>query len=181
MTDSSYVSMLRAVNVGGRKVEMEKLRDLYASMGFKNVRSYIQSGNVLFEYPKSNRPGLSEKIEKQIKKTFGMDVSVLIRTDSELQRIVESSPFSKKDQSKLHVTFLRSEPSRDPELEEEINKAKNREEEFAIMGKEVYLFLPNGYGTSKLTNTFFERKLKVIATTRNWKTVNVFVSMLGKK
>jgi uncharacterized protein (DUF1697 family) len=175
----TYISMLRGVNVGGKKMEMEKLRQIYESMGFKNVRSYIQSGNVLFEYSKMNDLALSQKIEKQILKAFGMEVPVLIRTDREIRSIIEKNPYSKKDPSKLHVTFLRSEPIQDPPLEE-IKEVKDSAEEFAILGREVYLFLPKGYGTSKLTNTFFERKLNVSATTRNWRTVNTFVSMMKR-
>jgi uncharacterized protein (DUF1697 family) len=177
----TYISMLRGVNVGGGKMEMEKLRRLYEVLGFKSVRSYIQSGNVLFECPggKHDDSEISDTIEKQIKKAFDMDVPVLIRTDEEIRGIIRNNPFAKKDPTKLHVTFLRSAPMQNPPIEE-IRKVKDAKEEFAIMGKEVYLFLPNGYGTSKLSNTFFERKLKVAATTRNWRTVNAFVSISQK-
>jgi uncharacterized protein (DUF1697 family) len=171
----TYISMLRAINVGGKQVGMEKLKRLYESLDFKNVRSYIQSGNVLFESPNSDPLELGNKIEKEISKTFGFGVFVVIRTDKEIQKIIENNPLSKKDPTKLHVTFLRDLVTDYPS--EEIRKAKDKAEEFVIRGKEVYLFCPNGYGITKLSNSYFEKKMKTVATTRNWRTVNMFLAM----
>ena len=167
---TTYISMLRGINVSGqKKIAMAELKKLYESLGFKNVQTYIQSGNVIFEYSDANLSKLISKIEKKIKEYFGFDVLVLIRTKDEFQKLIENTPFSKKDNNKLHVTFLSSIPTDSPI--EEINKVKYKSEEFFISGKEIYLFCPNGYGKSKLSNNFFERKLKLSATTRNWKTI----------
>ena len=149
---------------------MVELKKLYESLGFKNVQTYIQSGNVVCECSDANVSKLISKIEKKIKESFGFDVLVLIRTKDEFQKLIERTPFSKKDNDKLHVTFLSNAPT--VLSIEEINKVKDKSEEFLISGKEIYLFCPNGYGKSKLSNNFFERKLKLSATTRNWKTVN---------
>jgi uncharacterized protein (DUF1697 family) len=169
--------MLRGINVGGKKVEMEKLRSGYISLGLQNVRSYIQSGNVVFESSNHNIPELTSSIEKKIKSSWGFDVAVFIRNDNEIRRIVENNPFGKRDQSKLHVTFLRKEPQQFPF--DEIGKVKTKSEDVSFSSKEIYLFCPNGYGNTKLSNAFFERKLKTLATTRNWNTVNTLLSMVS--
>lgn len=176
---TTFISMLRGVNVGGKKVEMEKLRQDYVALGFAKVRSYIQSGNVIFETASSNVPRIAGEIEKRIEKSFGFDVTVLIRTEDEINRLIESNPFARKDASKLHVTFLRDKPLQFPN--DEIIKAKSKAEDFSVTGREVYLFCPDGYGRTKLSNTFFEKKLKVLATTRNWNTVNTLLSLARER
>jgi uncharacterized protein (DUF1697 family) len=175
MTMGTYVSMLRGINVGGKKAGMEKLKHVYESMGFKNVRSYIQSGNVLFDSPSVDASQLRKDLEKGVEKAFGFQVSVIIRTDAEIKKVIANNPLVKNDPTKLHVTFLLDRPDSFPI--EEIEAAKDRREDFALKGKEVYLYCPNGYGRTKLSNTFFERKLKTVATTRNWNTVNAFLAM----
>jgi uncharacterized protein (DUF1697 family) len=121
---------------------------------------------------------LKNEIEKKIKQSFGFDVYVFIRTKNEFERIIKNNPLTGKDNSKLHVTFLSDKPTNFPI--EEINKVKDKAEEFSSSDKEIYLFCPNGYGKTKLSNNFFERELKVSATTRNWKTVNTLYSMAKK-
>jgi uncharacterized protein (DUF1697 family) len=166
-----YISMLRGINVGGqKKIKMNELALLYESRGFEKVQTYIQSGNVVFVSPERDSEKLSAKIEKEIKRRFGFDVAVLIRTAGEIQKIIKNNPFKGKDENYLHVTFLNGKPQEIPI--EEIIKVKSGSEEFHIEGREIYLFCPNGYGNTKLSNNFFERKLKVAATTRNWRTVN---------
>ena len=168
------ISMLRGINVSGQKIiKMEALKNLYASLNFKNVKTYIQSGNVIFECRETSPEILKKKIENKIKEKFGFDVVVFIRTKKELQKIIENNPF--KNEDGLYVTFLTSVPSFVPT--EEINKIKSSSEKFVVSGKEIYFFCPNGYGKTKLSNNFFEKKLKVSATTRNWKTVNVLSGM----
>lgn len=168
---NTYISMLRGINVSGqKKVSMEELRKLYESLRLKSVRTYIQSGNVVFQHPDTDTAKLASKIEEKIKQYFDFDVSVLIRTKNEFQAVIENNPFRNKDPGKIHVTFMSDGPT--GIQVDDINKVKERSEGFSIYGKQIYLFCPNGYGKSKLSNTFFERKLKVTATTRNWKTVS---------
>jgi uncharacterized protein (DUF1697 family) len=172
----TYVSMLRGINVSGQKmIRMEELRKAYDSLGFESARSYLQSGNVVFEYSGEDASTIRSMIENQLRRSFGYDVLVFTRTKDELQGLVESNPFVGKDDSKLHVTFLSEEPTGFPT--EEVNKARQGTEEFSSRGREIYLFCPNGYGNTKLSNNFFERKLKASATTRNWRTVNALLSM----
>jgi uncharacterized protein (DUF1697 family) len=170
--------MLRGINVGGnKKVSMQVLKERYESIGFKNVQTYVQSGNVVFSTDASVS-STKDKIEKEIKREFGFDVLVFIRTKKELEDLLKNSPFKQKDETKLHVTFLSEKPINVPI--DELNSARIGEEEFLISGREIYLFCPNGYGVTKLSNNFFEKKLKVSATTRNWRTVNTLLSMLSK-
>lgn len=172
-----YVSLLRGINVGSQKrVNMDTLKKIYTEIGLQNVRTYVQSGNIIFSTDAENF-GSKERIERGIKKTTGFDVQVFIRTRDQLAELLVRSPFKGKDETKLHVTFLSQKPAGVPMAE--LNAAKIGAEEFSLSGQEIYLFCPNGYGVTKLSNSFFERKLKVSATTRNWKTVNTLLTMLS--
>ena len=167
--------MLRGINVSGqKKIKMEELRALYESLNFKNVRTYIQSGNVIFEYPKSNISALANKIQNCIRRTFDFSVTVIIRTENEFQHLIENNPFygenRKEDITKLHVTLLADTSS--ASFIDEVNKPEDDSDEFFMAGKEIYLFCPDGYGRTKLSNSYFEKQLGVSATTRNWKTIN---------
>jgi uncharacterized protein (DUF1697 family) len=174
-----YLSLLRGINVGGqKKISMDQLKQAYSDLGFRKIRTYLQSGNVAFEDPtEGDSESVRLRIEKQIKDKFGFHVLVLLRTKEELRRIVERNPFRNKDGTKLHITFLLDKPSKKVPVMD-LDAAKRGDEEYQISGKVVYLFCPNGYGTTKLSNNFLERKLGVPATTRNWRTVNELVSTL---
>ncbi|HWY34576.1 MAG TPA: DUF1697 domain-containing protein [Nitrosopumilaceae archaeon] len=175
----TYISILRGINVSGHKIiKMEELRKMYVGLGFKNVQTYIQSGNVIFQYKKTKLQDLEKNVTKQIVKDFSFEVPVLVKELSELIEILSNNPFinkRKEDVSKLHVTFLSEEP--EPANIENIKKGQYASDEFILSGKSVYLFCPNGYGNTKLNNTFFESKLKVTSTTRNWKTINGLVNL----
>jgi len=169
-----YISMLRGINVSGqKKIKMTDLKSLYESLGFDNVQTYIQSGNVIFESSILDVEKLKRNIEQNIEKTFGFSVSVIIRSNDEFESIINRNPFigqrSTEDDTKLLVTFLTDAP---PEsIANAIQQFVTKPEALEVRGKEIYLHCPNGYGKSKLSNRFLERKLGVKATTRNWKTV----------
>jgi uncharacterized protein (DUF1697 family) len=152
---------------------MKDLITLYKSLTFNKVKTYVQSGNVIFDSSVADPEKLSELIEAKIKQIFSFSVNVIIRTANELQQIIINNPFLKKegiDIGRLHVTFLSDIPS---EIAlNEVSKIKDETDDFVILGKEVYLFCPNGYGRTNLSNNFFEKKLGIITTTRNWNTVN---------
>jgi len=180
---AKYISLLRGINVGGhKKIKMDQLKTCYKSLGFKNVITYIQSGNVIFEVDESDPNKLVNLIENKIEKTFGFSVTVLIRTKSEFQKILENNPFlgeRKEDISKLHVTFL-SEAPIDHSLEP-IEKFRDKSEELILSGKEIYIFFPKGLGRTKLSNNVMEKKLKISATTRNLKTINKLYDLVNTK
>jgi len=171
---AKYISILRGINVGGnRKILMKELKVLYEKLGFAEVETYIQSGNVVFESDLTLLTAdLEAKIEQAIIETFGFDVSVIIRTADEWAKSIVNNPFWKEkdaDIDRLHLTCLKEVPS--PELLEKIKLFQFLPDRYEVIGRDVFIFCAAGYGTSKLVNSFFESKLKVPATTRNWKTV----------
>ncbi|HYY90502.1 MAG TPA: DUF1697 domain-containing protein [Candidatus Dormibacteraeota bacterium] len=173
-----YASMLRGVNVAGKRMlKMSELAELYVSLGFDSVQTYLQSGNVIFSSNKGASLGLEEKVERGLKERFGFDAKVFIRTPGELGRVIRENPFVKKERTRLYVTFLHSKPSHVPL--DKINAARMGGEEFSVSGREVFLFLPNGSGKTKLSNAFFEKVLDVPATTRNWNTVTSLAELAG--
>jgi uncharacterized protein (DUF1697 family) len=173
----TYAAIVRGINVGGRKrVAMKDLQALFAELGADDVRTYIQSGNVVFR--SSNHPAeLVQAITARIHDRLGLDVTVLVRTRNQLKTIVERNPFiaAKHDPTKLHVTFLARKP--DPRRVDDLGRGSYEGDEFRVAGEEIYLHCPNGYGRTKLSNVFFERKLAVPATTRNWKTVEALAAL----
>ena len=174
----TFVALVRGINVGGKRLLMKDLTHLCASLGFENVRTYLQSGNAVFESRDSDPAKIAEAVHKKLKSELALDVTVLVRDASEIGRVIARNPFAERDPSKLHVTFLSARPTNIPKSE--IDLTKEAKEEYSIPGREVYLFLPNGYGGSKLSNTFFEKVLKVSATTRNWRTVTALLEMTKK-
>ncbi len=171
------ISMLRGINVSGqKKVPMNELKALYEELKFKNVTTYIQSGNVVFSSDASDEKVLSKKIEEKIIKHFGFEVPVIIRTPKEMQSAIRNNPFLKEknvDSERMYVTFLEEVPAKDKL--EMLSAIQFPHDRFIVKGKEIFLSLPDGAGRTKLTNNFFESKLKVTATTRNWNTVNELV------
>lgn len=177
----TYISILRGINVSGHKlIKMADLKALYESLGFKEVITYIQSGNVIFKAEKKG--DLAIIIGNKIQDKYKFEVPILVRKAEEIKRVSETNPFMKEkgiDEEKLHVTFLAEPPSK-ADLEA-IKKIDHSPDRFVITGKEVFLYCPGGYGNTKLSNTFFENKLKIQATTRNWKTVNKLVELAQYK
>ncbi|HYK77648.1 MAG TPA: DUF1697 domain-containing protein [Daejeonella sp.] len=177
---TTYISMLRGINVSGhKKILMADLKALYENLNFQNVSTYIQSGNVIFHSDENlSDQQFAEKIRSQIFNQYGFEVPVLIRTLSQLQNTLSSNPFLKQegiDLEKLHVTFLSEKPN--PANLTGIQSNIYLPDEFIISEQEIFLHCPINYGETKLSNKFFESKLKVLATTRNWKTVNKLVEI----
>jgi uncharacterized protein (DUF1697 family) len=178
-----YVAMLRGINVGGQKiVKMEKLRTSFEALGFRRVRTYVQSGNVVFEAKKASSNKLSNSIKEKISDDFGFSVPLVLRTSNEIRKIANDNPFLKEkgiDSSKLHVTLLSAFPEKS--ALGKLDELNADPDQFLINGREVYLYCPNGYGRTRLSNATFEKLLSVHATTRNWKTVKTLVEILFGK
>lgn len=175
----TYIAILRGINVSGHKmIKMEALRKMFEELNFKSVKTYIQSGNVVFQSKEINSDKIEKKIAKKIKEEFSIEVPVMVKELDELKTVLKNNPFvnkRKENITKLHITFLNREPEK--AAIDKIKEGQYIPDEFILAGKTVYLFCPNGYGNTKLNNNFFENKLKVVATTRNWKTVNELVLM----
>lgn len=170
---NTFIALLRGINVSGAKtIKMEELRLTFQKQGFENITTYIQSGNVVFSTTETATSQLTAKIAEAIKTDFGFEVPVIVLSCEELKTIIGNNPLNDgtKDTAFLHVTFLAENPA--AFNLSDIAAKKQGNEEIIISGKVVYLYCPHGYGKTKLTNTFLESKLKVTATTRNWKTAN---------
>lgn len=175
-----YIALLRGINVGGKnKIKMIDLKKIFELLGFKNVKTYIQSGNVMFDCDSHDEVTLATQIENKIGETFKILVKVIIRSEGELRNIITNNPFIKVpdiELDKLYVTFMSDNPVQTSISFLDARKGEN--EKFTIISRQVYLYFPNGYGKAKLNNTFIEKKLKIVATTRNWKTINNIVANL---
>jgi len=167
-----FIALLRGINVSGqKKIKMSDLKLLIEDIGFHDVETYIQSGNVIFTSKERWNEKLKSKISSGIKRKFGFDVQIIILTPKEIESTIKNNPFikKKKEIEKLYVTFLSDTPTK--ENVQKLNSTDYSPEEYLIDGNLIYLFLPNGAGKAKLSNNLFEHKLKVTGTTRNWKTI----------
>ena len=163
----AYVALLRGVNVGGRKVPMQDLRALFADLGHTAVRTYIQSGNVVFATKVRSPAAVRSALVAALERDFGFPVAVLLRSAAELTVVLERNPYG----AGAYVTFLDEAPDR--KLVAALDPRAFAPDEFEIAGREVYVRCPNGYGRTKINNTYFERKLATRATTRNLNTVTI--------
>lgn len=175
---STYVALLRAVNVGGRgKVAMADLRGWCDDIGFKDAVTYIQSGNVVFSAPVTDEERLSVALADRIEAGCGVRTSVIVRPASEMAELAGSNPFlvPGAEPRRLHVAFLADAPA--AERVAALDPDRSPPDSFVVSGRHVYLSYPNGSGRSKLTNEYLERTLSTVATARNWNTVTRLVEL----
>lgn len=176
---NTYISLLRGINVSGqKKIKMAELKEVYESIHFENVKTYIQSGNVVFK-SSDDKVIIKKSIEEAIKEHFDFDVPVLIITHNQLENTAKNLPFSNVDieqeGSKIIIFFLSETISNN---QEEIFDGYLTNYEQLAMGQDViYLYCPEGLGKSKLTNKLIETKLKLTSTARNIKTLNKLLSL----
>ena len=173
-----YVALLRGVNVGGRnKLPMADLRDLFASAGCAAVRTYIQSGNAVFEATHELAEAVPEIVTVAIRRRFGYESAVVLRSGEELRQVVTSNPFDTSgDPRFLHVAFLKDTPS--AEAISRLDPERSPPDEFVVRGRNVYLRYPNGVARSKLTNEYLAARLQTVSTMRNWRTVLKLLEMV---
>jgi uncharacterized protein (DUF1697 family) len=184
-----YISMLRGINVGGHKrVKMDELRKSFETLGFEQVQTYIQSGNVVFKAGKLSTLKLSKRIEEAILRDFGFPVSVISRSSDELAAVIEGNPFLKErgidkekldkekidkekiDLERLHVMFLSEAPAL--AALKKLGELTAAPDQLRPIDREIYFYLPNGVSRSVLMKSPVDRILAVVTTTRNWRTVN---------
>jgi uncharacterized protein (DUF1697 family) len=170
---TTMIALLRGVNVGGNgKVKMEELRKVCEAMGLRDVRTYIQSGNIVF---RTKMADVGPKLEKEIERAFGVKTFVVIRTAAELRALTECNPLPGVDPKKLLVSFLRSTPT--AEAIEAVRKMEITPEEIHIIGSEMFIHFPLGQGVSKLPMAKVDRTLGTAGTGRNWNTVMALLAM----
>jgi uncharacterized protein (DUF1697 family) len=170
----NYVAFLRGINVGGKKlIKMEDLRRVVESVGLKNVRTFIASGNVLFETSQANRDALIRKIEKKLLAAFGHDVPVVLQTIDELKEILRTGPFKKIKpgaDEMLCVTLIAAEPKDAPKLP--FQSEKENLEVLAIKNRAAFILCRRKKnGSFSFPNNLFEKEFGVVATTRQWNTI----------
>jgi uncharacterized protein (DUF1697 family) len=175
-----YVAMLRGVNVGGNSLKMDWLRDACANIGMQNIRTCVQSGNIVFS-SRLAAAKLAETLKTTIDAKTRLPVSVVVRNASEMAKIVAGNPFVKQngiEPTKLHVTFLAKAPSK-PALDK-LDALAGTRDEYRLAKQEIYLHCPINYGETKLSNAAIEKALSVGATTRNWTTVTTLCAMAAE-
>jgi uncharacterized protein (DUF1697 family) len=172
------VALLRGINVGGhRLLPMRELVGLFADAGCGDVRTYIQSGNVLFSAPASLAARLPRVISEAIVAGFGHQVPVVVRSAEELHEVVRRNPFPRAAGPKqLHVAFLAEAPG--AAALRALDPGRSPPDEFAVRGRDVYLSLPNGVAGTRFTNDYLDRTLGTVSTLRNWRTVEALVALL---
>lgn len=176
----TYVALLRGINVGARhRLPMADLTLMFQSCGGCAVRTYIQSGNVLFRATDAEARRVEGAVKAALVERLGNDIPIVLRTGAELARIVSESPFlgSQGDSRSLHVGFLRDRPT--SARIADLDPRRSPPDEFAVRGREIYLRLPNGAARTKLTNRYFDRTLGTSSTFRNWRTVLKLAELSG--
>jgi uncharacterized protein (DUF1697 family) len=168
---------------GHNKIKMTDLSSLYKKIGLEDVETFIQSGNVVFTDPGNlSETDLTAQIEDAINKKFKYNIPVILRTPEEFREIISLNPFSDVENfspEKLAVIFLYEKPT-----EDQTGKVKNIDyppDKFVISGKEIFIYCPNGFGRSKIYTGFFENKMKVSGTGRNWNTINALLKIAEQK
>lgn len=160
------VALLRGINVGGKnKLAMKDLKQIFSYLGCTDVSTYIQSGNVIFRASEPVLKDLPEKVKAAIEESYGLKVPIVLRYADAWRATIAANPFQNVEH--LHIMFLES-PATNPDL---LDPNRSPGDSFHIRGAEIYLHCPNGVGNSKLTNAYFDSKLKTISTGRNWRTV----------
>lgn len=182
-----YVALLRGINVGsGNRIGMADLRRIVTELGHQDVRTYLQSGNVVFGAEPGAGAGkgrgsgpdrLGDAIRKAIADELGLDVPVLVRSGAELAALAADNPYlkSEQDETRLLVAFLAETP--EPGRAAELSVPGTDTAEFTLAGQEIYLHYPDGFGRTRFSNAYLEKQLGVASTTRNWKTVRALAEL----
>ena len=166
----TFIALLRGINVGGhKKIPMADLRVLFEKLGLDNVRSYIQTGNVFFESSETSRDALASLIKDEIQDQFGFDVPVLIKAPKDIKAILDACPFSEEKKMNSYFAIFNKKPEK--ELIKKLNQIEYPGEEFIITPLAIYFYCAAGYGRVKFSMNFFERKLMVSSTSRNYRTM----------
>jgi uncharacterized protein (DUF1697 family) len=178
----TLISFLRGINMTGHNsLRMSDLRELYIKLGFTDAETYIQSGNVIFSSDEFVRD-ISLKIENAILERFSYKIPVMVRTVQEIKDLFSGNPYineEKFDPSKMAVLFLHEKP-----VSSQLDKVKNINyppDRFEIKDREIFIYCPNGFGRTKLYTNFFENKMGVVGTARNWKSITTILDLAEKR
>ena len=176
---ATHVALLRGINLGGKnKIPMKDLAAMFNGSRCTEVKTFIQSGNVVFCATKPVAAKIAAQITKSIKDQFGFDIPVVLRTAAELAAVVSGNPFLRKgvSEDELAVSFLLGDP--DPAGIARLDPHRSSPDEFIVQGREIYMRFPNGFGRSKLTSAWFDTRLKTVGTVRNWRTTKSLLQLM---
>ncbi|TBW28696.1 DUF1697 domain-containing protein [Gramella sp. KN1008] len=177
----THIAILRGINVGGkRKVLMKDLKEVFEKLEFKNVQTYIQSGNIIFDAEKKlSNSSIERQIEDAMASKYDFQVSVIVRTSDQLKKIITENPFQPIENIKKHyLVFLKDKPAAE---HVSLIEKTDSDDSFRIVDDHIYVRYASRYSDSKLSNNFFENKLKVPASTRNWKTLHKLLEISNSK
>ena len=170
--ESAHVALLRGINVGGHNLlPMKQLAAIFEAAGCSEVKTYIQSGNVVFRAAPAAAVKLPALLTKAIEKELGLRIPLVLRTGQELEQVARRNPFLAQGVSEdlVQVMFLADAPS--ATAAGSLDPTRSPPNEFRLIGREIYLHCPNGMARTKLSNAWFDSKLKTVSTSRNWRTV----------
>lgn len=181
---TTYFAFLRGVNMTGHNsIKMNDLKTLFISIGIKDAETYIQSGNVFFRDHGTIAPSsLSSRIEQAILERFNYTIPSMMRTEKELSELFSVNPYLEEpdfNPARMAVIFLHDVPS-----EDQLKKVADVDyppDKFKIIGRDIFIYCPNGFGKTKLYTNFFEKKMGVLGTARNWKTISTILGLADKK
>jgi uncharacterized protein (DUF1697 family) len=173
-----HVALLRGINLGKRRMPMKDLAAMFSDAGCRDVQVYIQSGNVVFAAGRPLAARIPRVIAAAIADRFGFDSPVVTRTAADMAKIVRANPFlSVADPDRLGVAFLADRPT--AARVASLDAGRSPPDEFTVVGRDIYMHLPNGFARTKLTNAYFDARLATISTARNWRTVLKLLEMTG--
>ncbi|ETT78811.1 DUF1697 domain-containing protein [Paenibacillus sp. FSL R7-277] len=179
---NTYIALLRGINVGGNKIiKMQELKAMFEALKYEHVRTYIQSGNVVFESEALTGDGLAEMISGKIQETFGFEVPVIIRSLEELEAAIAGNPFPQSEPEaykRLYVSFLAAEPA--AEALEKLRPYEDGADKVRVIGKELYAFYEVSVSESPLFKVSFDKLLGTALTARNWNTLNKVAALARK-
>lgn len=178
--ETTHVALLRGINVGGRnRLAMDALVELFRALGCDEVRTYIQSGNVVFRATQARAASLADELARSIEREHGLTVPVVLRTARELADVARANPFlgagGATPEEFLHVAFLAEAPG--ARALATLDPRRSPPDRFDVRGREIYLSCPNGMARTKLTNAYFDARLATTSTLRNWRTVRQLVEL----
>ena len=174
----SYIALLRAINVGKRQIKKDALRGMFEDLGYTEVQTYIQSGNLVFDTRARNTDKMAARISQHIEDEVGFDVKVMVRTGKEMESVVERNPFKDVELSKdivLYVSFLSEEPTEAAAAA--MMAASTDYEKYVVDGRETFILRDRRNKESPFSNNYLEKTLGGSATNRNWNTVNKLIEM----
>lgn len=180
----TYVALLRGINLlGYNRLPMKDLAAMFTAGGCTGVKTYIASGNVVFSCSAAVKKTIARHIEAEVQRGYGFRCIFTTRSREEMEAVLRANPFLKKtdDGARLHVAFLADAPT--PEGIAAVNatfRERSPGDDLKILGREVYLHLPNGMAGSKLRNDYLDSRLKTMSTTRNWNTVKKLAEMMAQ-